>query len=135
MNPLRNPRTKLILAVALLVAVLGVGTTQGLSGAATARLLLALVALGGLGWWLYRQRTVQAGAAPRRRMQVLDRTGLSARCGLALVAIDGREFLVAYGDGFAEVQPASAAPPPVSKARRPFPAPRAGKARRPGGAR
>ncbi len=133
MTALQNPKTKLLLALALLGGLLAASAAQGVGGATVARLLLGLSALAALGWWGYRRRGAEPGAPTQRRMQVLDRTGLSPRCGLALVAIDGREFLVAYGDGFAEIQVAAEAP--VTKARRPFPKPRPVQRRRAGGGR
>jgi hypothetical protein len=37
------------------------------------------------------------------RLKVVSRAGLSQRCGIALVEADGRSFLVAFGDSFAEI--------------------------------
>ena len=37
-------------------------------------------------------------------MRVVSRTGLSQRCGLALVEVEGSQYLVAFGDSFAEIR-------------------------------
>jgi hypothetical protein len=42
------------------------------------------------------------------RLKVVSRAGLSQRCGLVLVEADGRSFLVAFGDSFAEIHEAPA---------------------------
>jgi hypothetical protein len=75
-----------------------------------ARTLAGTFAAALLAWWWWRAR---AGAAGPRlqlppRLQVHARTGLSPRCGLALVEADGRTFLVAYGDGFAHFRATAA---------------------------
>lgn len=120
MTALHNPRTRLLLAVALMLGLIAASLAKGFSASTIARAILVIAGLAGLAWWMRRRASVAAGEAPVRRLHVLDRTGLSPRCGLALVAIDGREFLVAYGDGFAEVTPTSEA----SSRSGPRPAPR-----------
>lgn len=105
----QSPRNKLILASLLLGGLLLLGPTHGISAAAVARIVLGLGALAALAFWAHRR-----GAGPAKfqlpgRLTVAARTGLSPKCALALVEADGRTFLVAYGDGFAEIQETPAA--------------------------
>ena len=111
--------------VALPVAAAGAGT----SAAVAARIALAVAALAGALLWARARRGERNGAAPEPRLRVLQRAGLSGRCSLALVLADGREFLVAYGDGFAQIHPA---PRSIAAGRRAGPRIRR---RRAGGAR
>jgi flagellar biogenesis protein FliO len=96
----------LLLASGLLLGLVALAPLGGLSTAGAARWLLGAGALAGLGWWLWRRD----GASPRftlpERLRVISRAGLSQRCGIALVEADGRSFLVAFGDSFAEIRPA-----------------------------
>lgn len=101
-----SPRRRLLLASGLLLGLAALAPLGGLSAAGGARWLLGAGALVGLGWWLWRR----GGASPRfslpERLRVVSRAGLSQRCGIALVEVDGRSFLVAFGDSFAEIRPA-----------------------------
>jgi hypothetical protein len=101
-----SPRQRLLLASGLILGLAALAPLGGLSAADAARWLLGAVALSGLGWWLWRR----GGAGPRfvlpERLKVVSRAGLSQRCGLALVEADGRSFLVAFGDAFAEIHEA-----------------------------
>ncbi len=114
MNFFRSPKNKLLLAAAAVVALAALAPSGGVSAPQVARVLLAAVALGGLAWWLHRARKAgpSAAFAAETRLRVLSRTGLSQRCGMALVEADGRNYLVVFGDGFAELQEAAAAPAP-----------------------
>jgi flagellar protein FliO/FliZ len=117
MHMLTSPRGKLLGALALLT-VLGLSAALRDAGAAqVARGLLAVGAALLVGAWLWRGRggAARARFALPQRLQVHARTGLSQRCGLALVEADGQRFLVAYGDGFAEIR---AAAPTRAPARR-----------------
>lgn len=117
-----SPRSKLLLISALIAVLAFAAHASGAGAASVARLLLALLAVaGGIVWWQRRQRA-PASLPLAHRLQVLDRTGLSQRCALALVRVDGGEFLVAYGDGFAEIHPAKRLT--AASARRPSPQPR-----------
>lgn len=98
-----SPRHRLLLASGLILGLAALVPLGGLSASGTARWILGAVALAGLGWWLWRR----GGASPRfvlpDRLKVVSRAGLSQRCGIALVEADGRSFLVAFGDSFAEI--------------------------------
>lgn len=118
MTSLGTPRTKLIAASVLLAGLIAAGASNGLSAATAARIVLAVAGLGALAFWISRQRPATAGAANAPRLRVQDRVGLNPRCGLALVAIDGNEVLVAYGEGFAEFHPVGDRKPSV-QGRRP----------------
>jgi len=111
MNFPRSPQHKLIAAAVLMAVLLFAAQRQGLEAGSAARWALGLAALAGLGLWLKRGQLAKVPAAAPR-LQVLSRTGLSQRCGLALVEADGRTWLVAYGDGFAEMKEA---PPPARR--------------------
>lgn len=105
MNFLSSPRNKLVIALALLAVLGGASAVSGLSFTHAARGLLVLGALAVLGLWVYRGKARARFSLPDR-LTVLSRTGLSQRCGLALVEADGEPFLVAFGDGFAVIKPA-----------------------------
>ncbi len=104
-----SPRARLLAAGALVLGLAALGPLGGLSLTSTVRWLLGAVALGGLGWWLCRRGATRPGMPTLERMTVVSRAGLSPRCGLALVEVDGRGYLVAFGDSFAEIR---AAPQP-----------------------
>jgi hypothetical protein len=101
-----SPRRRLLLASGLLLGLATLAPLGGLSTAGAARWILGVGALAGISWWLWRRD----GASPRftlpERLKVVSRAGLSQRCGIALVEADGRTFLVAFGDSFAEIRPA-----------------------------
>ncbi len=111
-----SPRARLLLAVALVLGLAALGPLGGMSMASAARGMLAVVALAGLGWWLYRRGAVGPGLPRAERLHVVSRAGLSQRCGLALVEVDGRGFLVAFGDSFAEIREAPARAPALRQA-------------------
>jgi flagellar protein FliO/FliZ len=114
-----TPRYKLFAASSLLLVLPAVSALQGATAAGAARLALGLAAAGGLALWLSRTKALTPGrfkTAPR--LSVVQRVGLSARSGLALVEVDGRPYLVVHGDGFARIRP-TARPrvaPPVPEA-------------------
>ena len=116
-----TPRTKLLAASGLLLALAAAASLNGISAASLARVLLGLAAIGGAVLFAVRRPRPAPGFALEPRLRVVQRAGLSPRCSVALVALDGAEFLVAYGDGFAEIRPASAA---RVRGRRPVPAAR-----------
>nr|WP_253899648.1 hypothetical protein [Corallococcus carmarthensis] len=100
-----SPRGRLLFASALLVGLATLAPLGGLSLVGTSRLLIGSMALAGLGWVLLRKGGTagSADAAALEPLSIVSRTGLSQRCGLALVEADGRRYLVAYGDTFAEI--------------------------------
>ena len=103
-----SPRHKLIGAALLALIAPLIAAAQGASAATAARVLLGLVAAGGLVFWFIRARgglgTSKFKAAPR--LNVVQRVGLSQRTGLALIEVDGKPYLVVHGDGFAKISPA-----------------------------
>ncbi|NMO20300.1 hypothetical protein HPC49_43800 [Pyxidicoccus fallax] len=120
-----SPRSRLLVAGALVLGLAALGPLGGFSTTSAARWVLGAVALGGLGWWLRRRGAAGPGAPSVERMQVVSRAGLSPRCGLALVEVDGRSFLVAFGDSFAEIRETQEEEPlfarALAQARRPMP--------------
>ncbi len=98
-----SPRNKLLLAAGLLLGLVAFARLEGMSATSLARGLLGAVALAGFGGWLMRRGHSRSRFALSERMKVVSRTGLSPRCGLALVEVDGRDYLVAFGDSFAEI--------------------------------
>jgi flagellar protein FliO/FliZ len=120
MRFLQTPKQKVFAAAAAL-ALLAVGArAHGLDATTGARWILGAAALVGMAIW-WRRAKASATAAPAPRLRVLSRTGLSQRCSLALVEADGRNFLVAFGDGFAELLEAPREASPI-QGRRPRPA-------------
>jgi len=103
-----TPRTRLLLAVGLVLGLAALAPLGGASATSVARGLLGAAALAGLGWWLLRRGRAESRFALSERMRVVSRTGLSQRCGLALVEVDGSRYLVAFGDSFAEIRRAHA---------------------------
>ena len=108
LSDLAAPRHKLMLAGALVVGLALLTSTQGLSVVTLARGVLVGVLLVGLGAGFMRRGRDGAGFTLAERMRVVSRAGLSPRCGLALVEVDGRSYLVAFGEGFARIQHARA---------------------------
>ena len=96
-----NPRQKLM-AAAGLSAVLALAAAIS-SGSFTtgARIVIGALAVAGLAIWVLKQKGL---SLPRRfaqtpRLQIIQKIGLSARAGVALIEVDGRSFLVVHGDG------------------------------------
>jgi flagellar biogenesis protein FliO len=110
MSTALSPRHRLLLASALILGLAALVSLGDVSAAGLARWLLGAMAIAGLGWWLCRRSGSGPRFTPPERLKVVSRAGLSQRCGLALVEADGRSFLVAFGDSFAEIREA-----PVSK--------------------
>ena len=101
-----SPRHKLIAASALLLLLPVFAVVQGASATTAARLVLGLAAAAGLAFWFIRAKGLPVSRfkdAPR--MTVVQRVGLSARSGVALVEVDGRPYLIVHGDGFARIRP------------------------------
>lgn len=96
-------RNRLLWAAVLVVGLAGVGLLGRMPGAEAARWGLAAVALTGLGIGWMRRKSLGPRFLPPERLRVVSRAGLSPRCGVALVEVDGQSFLVAFGDSFAEV--------------------------------
>jgi hypothetical protein len=109
-----TPKTKLLLACALLGALSVMAIAQVSTAAGAARLTLGALSAAGLGWWWWRQgrRRSPEGFTLGPRMEVLQRVGLSPRTGLALVEVDGRSYLVSHGETFVTVK-ALGGPRPV----------------------
>lgn len=129
-----SPRTRLLLACGLALGLAALAPLGGSSAVSAARWLLGAAALAGLGWWLRRHGARGGRFALPERLRVVSRAGLSQRCGLALVEVDGRGFLVAFGDSFAVIREAPEPARAVAQARRPMPRRRSQSTRK-GGAR
>jgi flagellar biogenesis protein FliO len=109
MNKL-TPKQKLLAASGALLAVFALATTQGVSASSLARVVIGLGAVAGMVVWFVRNRGGTARvAAVAPRLQVVARTGLSQRAGVALLEVDGKPFIVVHGDGYAQVHPTSPA--------------------------
>ncbi|PTL78402.1 flagellar biosynthetic protein FliO [Vitiosangium sp. GDMCC 1.1324] len=113
-----SPRTKMFLAIGLVLGLAALAPLGGASATSVARGLLGASALGGLGWWLVRRGRAESRFSLAERMHVVSRTGLSQRCGLALVEVDGSRYLVAFGDSFAEIHRAHTPVRAKSRSRR-----------------
>jgi flagellar protein FliO/FliZ len=98
-----SPKHKLVIVSVLIGALAFAVKASGMEAPSAARWGLAAAALVGLGLWVQRAKGSGA-AAVAPRLRVLSRAALSQRCGIALVEADGRNFLVAFGDGFAQMQ-------------------------------
>ncbi|SET45081.1 Flagellar biosynthesis protein, FliO [Myxococcus fulvus] len=120
-----SPRARVQVATLLVLALALLGPMGGMSMVSVARGVLLVGALGGLGWWWWRRGARGTSAASLERLKVVSRAGLSPRCGLALVEVEGRDFLVTFGDAFAHVhalpERRQAAPFVLAPARRPRP--------------
>lgn len=119
MNLLRSPRNKLIAAAIAVLFLALLAPRNGVSAATLARAILGASAIAGLVLWFIRQKKAAFSVQAAPRLRVLARTGLSQRCGMALVEADGDNYLVVFGDGFAELQQAKL--PRPAQARRPRP--------------
>lgn len=87
-----------LLGLSLLVAAPGAGA-QGLMRWS----LLAGVLVGGALWvGRARGRSTQGGAS--EPLKLLGRLGLSQSVSLSLVEVEGKAFLVAHGNGFAQLR-------------------------------
>lgn len=116
-----TPRQKVLGAAVLALAIPAVAALQGASAATAARAVLAVASVAGIAAWFIRARGGLGGSAFKSapRLQVIQRVGLSARAGMALVEVDGRPYLVVHGDGYAKLTPTrravAVAPRTVSK--------------------
>lgn len=104
---LRQRGSWLLAAGAALCLVLA---GQGVSLAVAARVLLGGAALAALGFWLSRRHGSGFASFARRRLEIQEQAGLGARTGIALVRVDGRELLIAFGEGFVQALPLESAP-------------------------
>jgi hypothetical protein len=115
MELLRSPKAKLVATVCLLLFLCVVVAFRSAAPTLVARWILGAGALAMLGFWLVRARQGSKSASAPRRLEVVSRVGLSAKCGLALVEVDGRSLLIVHGDGFAQVHDS-----PADSSRHPF---------------
>ncbi len=100
------PRQKLLaLGVATGLLTLGAAVASG-SVTTGARIVIGALALAGLvAWGLARKGlALPARFARTPRLQVVQKIGLSARTGVALIEVDGRSFLIVHGDGAPRVR-------------------------------
>lgn len=98
-----NPKTKILVASAVILALGTAAGVSGLNAALLARLALGGVAAAGFAWWYVKARRAGAANGEQPRLAIIARTGLSQRTGVALIEVDGKALLVVHGDGFAEV--------------------------------
>jgi flagellar protein FliO/FliZ len=104
---LKTPKAKLVAATGLLAVLALVAPVGSMNAAVIARLILGGAALAGLAWWASRRQALPKKFALAPRLQVAARTGLSPKCSVALVEADGQTYLIAFGDGFAEIKETS----------------------------
>jgi len=96
-----SPKTKILVASALLLVLGAAAGAGGLSAPTLARLALGAAAVAAFAWWYLKGR--QAADAEPPRLSVIARAGLSSRAGVALVEVDGQALLVVHGDGYAAI--------------------------------
>lgn len=106
MNTFAPLRMKLAAAAGLALLVAAVALAQRFGFAVAARATLVPLALGAIAWWLKRSR--EGAVRPPARLSIVSRASLSSRAQLALVSVDGREFVIVYGDSFAQLTPIAA---------------------------
>ncbi|MDP3234676.1 MAG: flagellar biosynthetic protein FliO [Myxococcales bacterium] len=96
-----NPRQKLM-AAGVMSALLALAAAVS-SGSLTtgARIIVGALAVAALATWVLKQKGLPLTGrfAQTPRLQVVQKVGLSARAGVALIEVDGRSFLVVHGDG------------------------------------
>ncbi|HLT28604.1 MAG TPA: hypothetical protein VK013_01075 [Myxococcaceae bacterium] len=98
----RSPQGRLLLSGALLAGLVltAIARQQGWGGSGV---WIAVACLAGAGW-LWKQGSLGRPGTPEEiPLEVRARTGLSPRCGLALIEAEGERYLVVHGDGFATV--------------------------------
>lgn len=124
-RPSFSPRARLQVATLLVLGLALLGPLGGVSMVSTARWILVVGGLCALGWWWFRREAATPREVRAERMRVISREGLSPRCGIALVEVEGRGFLVTFADAFAEVHPLQESTEvftgPLAQARRPRP--------------
>jgi hypothetical protein len=103
MKHLKHPGTKLTIASVLLLGLLLFTPGARLDITFISRALLVVSALAALWFWLKKRAAPMQERSFGPRLRVLDKASLSPKCGLALVEMEGRKFLVAHGDGFAQI--------------------------------
>lgn len=105
MNTL-SPRAKVLALGGSLGALVFAAALSSGSFTSGARVVLGVLALAGLAAWALRRRglTFPGRFAKAPRLQVVQKIGLSARAGVALVEVDGRSFLIVHGDGDTRVR-------------------------------
>lgn len=106
-----TPKQKLVGASIAALTIPLAASFNGASSATAARIVIAVLALGGLVFWFVRAKGGLGFLAGSKfksapRLNVVQRVGLSPRTGLALIEVDGKPYLVVHGDGFARIRPA-----------------------------
>lgn len=98
----RSPQGRLILCFGLLASLVlaAIARQQGWGGTG---LWVGIGCLAAAAW-MWRQGALGRPRVPGEiPLEVRARTGLSPRCGLALIEAEGERYLVVHGDGFATV--------------------------------
>ncbi|ADO74086.1 flagellar biosynthetic protein FliO [Stigmatella aurantiaca] len=96
-------RNRLLMATGLVLGLAMMGWLGRMPAAQASRWGLWALALVGVGiGWVCRRSLGPRFVLPER-LRIISRAGLSQRCGLALVEVEGKRFLVAFGDSFAEL--------------------------------
>ena len=99
-----SARSRAVLALGLVLGLAVLAQARQASLPSMARGVLGSLALvGGAAWWLRRERR-EARFHLEEPLRVVSRRGLSPRCGVALVEVEGSRYLVAFGDSFAEIR-------------------------------
>lgn len=95
---------KFLLGLGLLVGLMLLAAlSRGAPSLGSAELWLGLAAVGvGCATWFGRGAK-RSDSWVEPALEVRARTGLTPRCGLALIEADGQSFLVVHGEGFATV--------------------------------
>lgn len=99
--------------LALVLVQMGTGSGGAVGAPGNATRLLGVLGLLCAGAFVGLRKLQRAPAAPGAlpALQVVGRTSLGPRHGLALVEADGMRVLVTFGEGFAQVLPLDGPPP------------------------
>ena len=114
-----TPKIKIVVASAVLLVLGGAASLSGMNSALLARIALATVSVAALAWWALSARNARGAADEKPRLNIIARTGLSNRTGLALVEVDGQPLVVVHGEGFAEIHQPGVDKRPRRRSRKP----------------
>lgn len=116
MRAIPAPLRRVLLSLCLLggVVLLAAMRSDSTMELGSAQLWLALAAVGGAVVLWKGRRGGRPDDWVEPALEVRARTGLTSRCGLALIEADGQSFLVVHGEGFATVHGMSSRRVPVA---------------------